>query len=684
MGLSATPAARARSTCTSAGCARSCRCSPTRSRRSSSSATSSSIRARRERRTRPCARSLAAPSLGGRGRTLAVTVTLVSWSVRRSVGDRIERDARQRGAARGRNAVSPPACDAGRAISTPKPMRSGSFLGAGHLHRRRRPRRRRFDVYGRRLLTLENHATARRSQGAADGLGVARRYSATLDIDMLYVAVPVRNPRAGPRRSPPRLAADRESRAAGAAARTAFIAAGGAGLAVGAGCSPGVRRAPQRPGRAIADVARRYAAGDFSRAGARLRHDEIGTVARVLDGVDSGARPPRRRARADRARMEAILGGMVEGVLVVNAEGRVQLANAARAGCCGSTRRRRPALPRDRAPPRHRRADRARRSAAATGEHRAAAAAGRDRVRRARARRRRAHDRRGARAARHHRPPPRRSDPPRLRRQRLARAADAADRDPRLRRGAARRRRRPVGASVPRDHSRHTLRMERLVRDLLRLARLDAGQEPLEHVAVPGRTLFGGVEADLDAADRVARNAHVRHDIAPEAETVHGDPRALHDVLRNLLENAVNYSPEGRHDRDGAAARATRILLTVTDQGPASPKPTWRDLRALLPGRQGALARRARPGGTGLGLADRQAPGRAARRQRQSREPPAKGARSSRSSCRNWRPAAGVAPKAARASARKNPQDVASHDRSSGLPPSGGRPHGAIVCATTQ
>ena len=34
---------------------------------------------------------------------------------------------------------------------------------------------------------------------------------------------------------------------------------------------------------------------------------------------------------------------------------------------------------------------------------------------------------------------------------------------------------------------RHTLRMERLVRDLLRLARLDAGQEPLEHVRVLGR-----------------------------------------------------------------------------------------------------------------------------------------------------------------------------------------------------
>ena len=39
--------------------------------------------------------------------------------------------------------------------------------------------------------------------------------------------------------------------------------------------------------------------------------------------------------------------------------------------------------------------------------------------------------------------------------------------------------------------------MERLVRDLLRLARLDAGQESLEHVACRVEQLFAGVEADL-------------------------------------------------------------------------------------------------------------------------------------------------------------------------------------------
>ena len=33
--------------------------------------------------------------------------------------------------------------------------------------------------------------------------------------------------------------------------------------------------------------------------------------------------------------------------------------------------------------------------------------------------------------------------------------------------------------------------------------------------------------------------------IAPDAASLTGDPAKLHDVVRNLVENAVNYSPEG-------------------------------------------------------------------------------------------------------------------------------------------
>ena len=60
--------------------------------------------------------------------------------------------------------------------------------------------------------------------------------------------------------------------------------------------------------------------------------------------------------------------------------------------------------------------------------------------------------------------------------------------------------------------ARHTLRMERLVRDLLRLARLDAGQETLERVPCAVNALFDGVETDLaEAATRAASLDHARH-----------------------------------------------------------------------------------------------------------------------------------------------------------------------------
>src|SRR5204863_172125 len=57
--------------------------------------------------------------------------------------------------------------------------------------------------------------------------------------------------------------------------------------------------------------------------------DELGTVARALDeSVQEVGRQLAQQAR-DRARTEAILAGMIEGVIVVDAGGRLQLVNDA-------------------------------------------------------------------------------------------------------------------------------------------------------------------------------------------------------------------------------------------------------------------------------------------------------------------------------------------------------------------
>ena len=151
--------------------------------------------------------------------------------------------------------------------------------------------------------------------------------------------------------------------------------------------------------------------------------------------------------------------------------------------------------------------------------------------------------------------------------------------------------------------ARHTLRMERLVRDLLRLARLDAGQELLERVPCATETLFTGVIADLSDAIE-SRQQRVTHEIAVDARTVHGDPAKLHDALRNLLENALNYSPEGTTIALTAERHDSRVLFSVADQGPGIPEADLPRIFERFYRVDKARARSGRdPGGTGLGLA---------------------------------------------------------------------------------
>ena len=151
--------------------------------------------------------------------------------------------------------------------------------------------------------------------------------------------------------------------------------------------------------------------------------------------------------------------------------------------------------------------------------------------------------------------------------------------------------------------SRHTLRMERLVRDLLRLARLDAGQEPRENVPCAVSALFSGVESDL-LTSLEARQVQVEYEIADDAQTVYGDPAALHDLLRNLLENAVNYSPETGTVTMTSQRQGEAMVFTVADSGPGIPDSDLSRIFERFYRVDKARSRRDRdPGGTGLGLA---------------------------------------------------------------------------------
>jgi two-component system, OmpR family, phosphate regulon sensor histidine kinase PhoR len=146
---------------------------------------------------------------------------------------------------------------------------------------------------------------------------------------------------------------------------------------------------------------------------------------------------------------------------------------------------------------------------------------------------------------------------------------------------------------------RHTARMERLVRDLLRLARLDAQQETADIHTIDVANLFRLATTDL--TERIDRQAlHVDIRVKPAAAVIEADPTKMHDALRNLIENAVNYSAEGARIELEAHADGDRVLLSVGDYGPGIPEA---DLGRVFERFYRVDTSRTRdPGGTGLGL----------------------------------------------------------------------------------
>lgn len=141
-----------------------------------------------------------------------------------------------------------------------------------------------------------------------------------------------------------------------------------------------------------------------------------------------------------------------------------------------------------------------------------------------------------------------------------------------------------------------TERMERLVRDLLYLARADSGQ----------LTVDGGQELDLDdivleEASRLrARLSTIALDTSRvSAAPFRGSPDALTRLVRNLLENAVRYAAS-RVDVTLGETADQRIRLEVSDDGrgvaPADRARVFERFIRLEPDRGRG------DGGTGLGL----------------------------------------------------------------------------------
>jgi signal transduction histidine kinase len=108
-----------------------------------------------------------------------------------------------------------------------------------------------------------------------------------------------------------------------------------------------------------------------------------------------------------------------------------------------------------------------------------------------------------------------------------------------------------------------TERLGRLVGDLLDLSRVEEGVTPLRLKDVRIADIF-------DDAIAQHRTDGVRYavDVTPEDLTVAADPDRLHQLLANLLDNAVRHSPSGGKVRLTAERLGDGVQLAVADEGP--------------------------------------------------------------------------------------------------------------------
>ena len=149
---------------------------------------------------------------------------------------------------------------------------------------------------------------------------------------------------------------------------------------------------------------------------------------------------------------------------------------------------------------------------------------------------------------------------------------------------------------------RQVERLGRLVSQLLDLSRLESGAVPLQRTSFPVRDLLEEVAADADfqSQQREAKDLDLSFHVEPERLTVTADPERVHQVIANLLDNAVRHSPEHGRVLIEATDSETHVRIEVIDEGPGIPEgDADRVFERFYRSDHG---RASSEGGTGLGL----------------------------------------------------------------------------------
>jgi signal transduction histidine kinase len=145
-----------------------------------------------------------------------------------------------------------------------------------------------------------------------------------------------------------------------------------------------------------------------------------------------------------------------------------------------------------------------------------------------------------------------------------------------------------------------TERLGRLVAQLLDLSRMESGALPLHPVRFPVRPLLEQALRECELSEHAGVRLKVC--VQPGDLAAQGDPERVHQVVANLLDNAIRHSPpDGRVWVSAHGADAGVTTIAVTDEGSGIPEHEAQRVFERFYRADGA--RSTRDGGTGLGLA---------------------------------------------------------------------------------
>jgi len=143
---------------------------------------------------------------------------------------------------------------------------------------------------------------------------------------------------------------------------------------------------------------------------------------------------------------------------------------------------------------------------------------------------------------------------------------------------------------------RSTEQMDRLIQDLLDIARIEGGTLRVEPRPVAVETLLAEA-VGLMEAQAIQAGLRLRVEREPGVPDARADPQRILQVFSNLVGNAIRFSPRGGEITMRARRFGDAVLFSVTDTGVGIPR---EDLPHLFD--RTWQAEHARRGGTGRGL----------------------------------------------------------------------------------